>query len=517
MGLPTVTRLPTSLSALAGLKGARWIRESTDRQSERFGPDAQRDQQDRAIARYGIADTGLSWQIAHSGRTIATTADFAAMLAAAGSGFDVLLVGYVSRFARDLRTAVNARHDLHAAGAALLFCDERVLSSDESAWELWAREAVEAEAYSRRLGRRVAEGYGAKFRRHADPGGNAPLGFRRVDSFLEVDPDTIGRVVEVFREYSTGRVSLAELALRHGIDFEALKMLLRNPVYNGWVLRHRRSPDEQMLPAAWRDAPPVDDALWERVQQVRADRYTGGGRSTRRHVHLLAGLVHCVCGARIRAEASTKAQRWVMRRYRHREPCEAWSGATKAAATFEGPISAQVRQLRLGSGLMVSLRALAATTATPGTGDLRRGRIERDLATLAARHAKRAIATDHYLAEHARLTALLDQMDDEPDQGAPIVEPDRAVAWLGDIKRLWGTLDDEGRRDLANAIYGRVRVTSDGIVDVSLTPEALRHGAALALPETVAMVRPEGFQQRRATQRVPILERREWLRMVRSA
>lgn len=86
--------------------------------------------------------------------------------------------------------AVNARHDLHVAGASLLFCDERVLSSDEDAWELWAREAVEAEAYSRRLGRRMREGYEAKFRRHADPGGNAPLGFRRVVGLLEIDPDT---------------------------------------------------------------------------------------------------------------------------------------------------------------------------------------------------------------------------------------------------------------------------------------------------------------------------------------
>lgn len=42
------------------------------------------------------------------------------MMSAAGRDFDVLLVGYVSCFARDLRTAVNARHDLHVRGAALL-------------------------------------------------------------------------------------------------------------------------------------------------------------------------------------------------------------------------------------------------------------------------------------------------------------------------------------------------------------------------------------------------------------
>ena len=68
------------------------------------------------------------------------------MLSRAGTEYDVLVVGYVSRFARDLRTAINARHELHAAGAAILFADERVLTSDEDSWELFAREAVEAEA-----------------------------------------------------------------------------------------------------------------------------------------------------------------------------------------------------------------------------------------------------------------------------------------------------------------------------------------------------------------------------------
>jgi hypothetical protein len=34
------------------------------------------------------------------------------MLDRAGVDFDVLVVGYASRFARNLRTAVNARHDM---------------------------------------------------------------------------------------------------------------------------------------------------------------------------------------------------------------------------------------------------------------------------------------------------------------------------------------------------------------------------------------------------------------------
>jgi hypothetical protein len=51
--------LPASLDAVGGLRAARWFRESTNGQFDNFGPDAQREQQDRAIARYGLLDAGL--------------------------------------------------------------------------------------------------------------------------------------------------------------------------------------------------------------------------------------------------------------------------------------------------------------------------------------------------------------------------------------------------------------------------------------------------------------------------
>lgn len=514
-----MTRLPSSLDDLGGRRAARWIRESTDRQAERYGPDAQREQQDRALERFGLVDTGLAWQVAHSGRTVARTAAFAEMRAAAGDTFDVLLVGYVSRFARDLRTAVNARHDLHAAGAALLFCDERVLSSDEDAWESWAREALEAEAYSRRLGRRVTEGYEAKFRRHRDPGGNAPLGFRRVEGRLEVDPVTIGRAVEAFRRYAAGTVSMATLEAETGIDHEAMKGMLRNPIYNGWVRRHRRRPDETLLEAPWRADRPVDDALWARVQEVRHDRDTGGGRAPRRHVHPLAGLLFCPCGARLRGEASPKRRaEWTQRRYRHPDACPHWATSTRTARLLEEPIDAQVTQMRLGAPLLANLRRLAGVSVPAVATSLRRRQLERELELAARRHARRAIATDAYLAEHGRLVEAI-EADREHGRDAAVVDPDAAIGWLRDMRRLWRAMDDAGRRDLAHALYQRISATSDGVVGVALTPEAERHGAALAMPEWVVLARPEGSKGARTTHRVgvPIEGRREWLRLVRSA
>jgi DNA invertase Pin-like site-specific DNA recombinase len=212
------------------LRAAHWGRESTGRQAERFGPEAQAEQRKRAIARYGLLDTAISWQVAPSGRTIGSTRQFSEMLARAGRDYDVLVVGYVSRFARDLRTAVNARHQLHAAGAAILFADEGLLSSDEGGWESWARETVEAEAYSRRLARAVHAGYAAKIRNYADQGGGlVGVGFRRVGErkLIEPDPATMPTALQVFELAAQG-VPDPAIAAETGLSLWTVRDILRN-------------------------------------------------------------------------------------------------------------------------------------------------------------------------------------------------------------------------------------------------------------------------------------------------
>ena len=48
------------------MRAARWFRESTAGQWDNFASDAQREQQDRAVSRYGLADSGLVWSVVAS-------------------------------------------------------------------------------------------------------------------------------------------------------------------------------------------------------------------------------------------------------------------------------------------------------------------------------------------------------------------------------------------------------------------------------------------------------------------
>ncbi len=146
-------RLPRSLDDIRGLRVARWIRESTAGQYDRYGPASQREQQDRFIERHGLVDTGLVFQVAHSGRTVWRSATMTEMLAEARVGaFDLLLAGYSDRWQRNLRRTLELLEDgLNPAGVALVMCDRRILSSDPHDWDVWW-----VVARSRRLVARLA-------------------------------------------------------------------------------------------------------------------------------------------------------------------------------------------------------------------------------------------------------------------------------------------------------------------------------------------------------------------------
>jgi uncharacterized protein (DUF2132 family) len=83
----------------------------------------------------------------------------------------------------------------------------------------WARETVEAEAYSRRLGKRIREGYAAKFRRLSLPyeaaGGSFPNTAKRsADSARLLMPFSIRRSMAK----SPGSISMKLKNARPGVS-----------------------------------------------------------------------------------------------------------------------------------------------------------------------------------------------------------------------------------------------------------------------------------------------------------
>lgn len=512
-------RLPGALDELRGLRAARWLRESTPGQFDRFGPEAQREQQDQAIARHQLVDSGLAWSVAHSGRTVGRSTAFREMVAAAGREYDVLVVGYVSRFARDLRTAVNARHDLHAAGAVLLFADERILSSDENAWEQWAREAVEAEAYSRRLGRRIREGYAAKSRQLRDQAGRLPYGFRRSGDrhTAEPDPDAMPKALEAWRLASQG-LSDRRVAAELGLSLWTVRGILRCTLFLGHLADGRETP----FPAT------LDRQTYELAWAHRRGRLRTNGRLHERTYPLTGSgpMVCATCG--LAAKGATKRKRngeW-QAVYRHNDDgaCPGWAVKETGADLLEDQVAQLLDGAKPNRESASRIRiALAAPVASPDRLAIARvdARLHAVAAELVAHDHRRPAGQiieeiEHLRAERVRLEATPMEFDE--------VRPEHALEWLASLGQLWRDTDEEGRRALAVGTFARLGVISGKarrshrLVDVEATESAERRGLVLALPTRieVTMVGDTGGAPTRVTSPIVIAHRREWLAHVRA-
>ena len=494
-----VRLLPRSNNELEGLRAAHWGRESTGRQADRFGPAAQRDQRDRAIEHYGMVDTDIEWLVAHSGRTIATTSEFNEMLSRAGRDYAVLVVGYVSRFARNLHTAVNARHDLHEGGAAIFFADERLLSSYEEAWEAWARETVEAESHSRRLGKRVREGYAIKMRDFVDQGGGlVSLGFRRVGEhkLLEPDPATMPQAVGVWELAAQGLPDAA-VAAQLGLTLWTVRGVLRSPLYRG-RLRDGR-PTRFPAPV---EATTIEVALAHRRARTRA-----GNRLRRNRTYALSGggPAYCdACGNPLKGDTRGRRNGTKVSVYRHRDgaACPGWPVREVPTEVLDK----QVAQLLDGAAPnRESAARICAALARPVVGPdrLAIARLDARLKALGieitAPAPERGMA--EILSEIEATRRERERLAAEPKQD-DAVDPEHAMEWLASLGALWRETSDEGRRRLALATFKRISVLSGAkrashrVVSVETTEEAERRGLILALPASleVTMVGDTGFE-----------------------
>jgi DNA invertase Pin-like site-specific DNA recombinase len=464
----TMHQLPRSIDQIAGLRVARLIRESTTGQWDNFGPDAQRELQDRVIERYGLVDTGLLWQSAQSGRTVYQSPEYAAMFAAARAGqLDLVLAAYVSRFQRNLKQTLIAVDELHALGVAVVFCDERIVSSDPERWDELVREAHEAESYSRKLGRRIKEGLAAKRRRLGEPGGQPPYGYIRSGKppVLEPVPADLERVRAVFAAAAEGMTD-AEVAKHTGLPFYTARGILTNPVYAGRL----RDGTATRVPAV------IDQHTWDRVQLARSrlSRRHPGRPTTRRPYAL--SMLHCsACGRHLIGQAA---------RYRHTFPCSDWLGAARPAPrafrnacdhrhkgvsypadSYEDLVRQALKHVSANAELAGAvIERLADDETAPDPVTL--ARIERDRESIMARYRRDR--------DTAALEATMRTLDQEETRAKAAhtdgLTPDEAIESLRELPELWDDAEPSGRKLLAESLFDRIDVL--GARKVKLHPSA---------------------------------------------
>ena len=376
---------------------------------------------------------------------------------------------------------------------AVLFCDEGILSSDASRWEDFAREAVEAESYSRKLSRRVAEGLAAKRRRLGEPGGQPPYGYTRAGKppILEPIPDQIERVRDAFAAAAEGMTD-GEVAESVGLPFYTARGILTNPVYIGRL----RDGTATRVPAV------VDQLTWDKVQLARSrfSRRHPGRPATRRPYPL--SMLHCgACGRHLIGHQG---------RYRHNFPCSDWlaagrpaprafrnakdkrhKGVSYPADSFEGIVRQALGYVSANADLAGAVvDRLGADETAPDPVSL--ARIERDREGALARY-RRDRDPD---ALEANMRAL--DQEEHRARGASADGPtaEEATEFLRKLPELWDEAEPSGRKLLAEALFERIDVLGAGKAKLHPSASAQAQGWAEAWngARLVVMVGARGLE-----------------------
>lgn len=467
-----MTPLPATAADLRGLRAARWVRESTAGQWDKYGPDVQREQQDRAIARLGLVDTGLAWSPAHSGSTVHSSPAMRGMLEAAAAGaFDVLVVARSDRWQRNLRQTLNLlEEDLHPAGVVVWFDDEELLSSNDRAWDQLVDEAKGAESWLRKHRRRVKEGLAAKLREKRDPGGRPPFGFRRnAAKLVEVEPALRDRVVRTFELAASGLTD-REVAATVDLTLYTVRGMLRNPLYTGLLPDGR----ETAFPAI------IGSALWNDVQAARDRRVTRDGRPAVRRHYALSMLRCAACGRRLIGDTG---------RYRHTDPCPRFVaaavmpkrrnrgehrevlGRSYPADVYEHLVAEVLGRVALGADVVTAAMAERAVEEPDRVSLVR---IDRDRDQAIARY-RRSRDTGELERTMARLDAEAKAARNaEPTPALPAAE---AAALLRNLPALWAEAPGS-RRALAESMFESIEVLGLRVMRIHPTRAALDRGLA---------------------------------------
>jgi len=311
---------------LKGMKHAQYIRDSTEEQRDHFGPDLQRDANQRFASDCGLVDSGLVYEEYKSATSIEGRSEFQRAIADLEAGkYQVLLVADTNRFARDIEGAEAAKKRIAAANGFLVYTLTRMISGASSTATAERIHHILDMEYSEKLSRFVAGGLERKYAAGGS-NGSPPLGARHIyvrgDGTRAYGPEP-GTIAQ--RVLDDDRIQVLRALLKKYIQLRSyrktaqwmntqgyrtqrgkpfttasVKEIVRNDYYgpNEVVYFHRGEPDERR-----RETPPERQifpedvhGLWTSAQDNRQKWRLSCGTNRKQEYPLHPVLRCTTCG-----------------------------------------------------------------------------------------------------------------------------------------------------------------------------------------------------------------------------
>jgi site-specific DNA recombinase len=295
-------------------RAVAYVRESTEEQGRGYSPDGQR----QAIARYAT-DHGLAlgdeYLDFETGRAADKRPGFQRLIEdAMEHRFDVVLVFHTSRFARNTVEAKRYKKLLRSELGIDVISVTQPLGADAGDPAAFLSESVHEifdEYYSVSLSFWTKMGLCEKARQGLLTG-SLPWGYvKGEDGIAQPDPERAPYVCQLYEMYATGRHTdrtLAEwlnineqrTACDRAFGVDTVREMLCNAAYAGYVSARR----DTTKTIKGLHEPIIEEALFDRVQEMRRQRARTlkPGRPSQRY--LLRGLARCErCQAKMQGTA----------------------------------------------------------------------------------------------------------------------------------------------------------------------------------------------------------------------
>ena len=224
---------------------------------------------------------------------------FQQMIADSGKGaFDTVLVYKLDRFARNRYDSAIHKKKLRDNGVRVVSATEPLSDTPEGIILEGLLEGID-EYFSKELSRKCKRG----LKESCDKGyficNTVPLGYKKIDRRLEIDPETAPLIRRIFEEYAGGKSperianELNEQGLTVGgrsFQKKTVRGWLKNEVFIG---QYHCGENIVEVPAA------ISPDLWERVQERRAN-VSHLYRHRNEFKYFLTGRAFCAeCGGRV--------------------------------------------------------------------------------------------------------------------------------------------------------------------------------------------------------------------------
>ncbi len=459
-------------------RAVAYIRESTEEQGRGYSPDGQR----QAIARYAadhrmrLVEEYLDFE---TGRLADKRPGFQRLIEdAMEHRFEVVLVFHTSRFARNTVEAKRYKKLLRSELGIDVISVTQPLGADADDPAAFLSESVHEifdEYYSVSLSFWTKMGLREKARKGLLTG-SLPWGYiKGVDEIATPDPEKAPYVRRLFEMYATGLhsdrtltawLNVNEQRTTRGRAFgiDTVREMLCNAAYAGYVSGRR----DTTKAIKGLHEPIVDEALFDRVQQMRRQRARNLKPGRPSQHYLLRGLARCRrCHAKMQGTTGGREQ---TARY--------YCATRRADRSCDQPIAhaeqieAQLAQYITGFAPTPAIREdilrRLANAAAPETSETakRRAALEERLTRMRDLYELGDLQRPEYIARrdaiHTELSTLAPQ---------PIPDLDHAQQVLEDFTVFWEKeKDPAAKRQFLSLIFQGVWLDANRVIAVQPKP-----------------------------------------------